>query len=56
MAMESLPMKTKDTDLRAILYIRSRLWLLPGSLAALQSLGKINIDLTANWEWQFVVT
>lgn len=47
-AMESLAMKAKDTDSRSLLYIQSLLWSFPGSLAALQSLGTVNIDLTAS--------
>lgn len=43
-------MKAKDTDIRSLLYIQSHLWSLPGYLAALQSLGLVNIDLTANLE------
>lgn len=48
MSMEILPMRAKDTDLKSLLCIQSQLCSLSGSLAALQSLGTVNIDLIAN--------
>lgn len=48
MAMEILPMKAIDTEVRrSLLFIQTQFWSIPGSLAALQGIYKANIVLTA---------